>query len=636
MASRSALALLLVVAALALPAGAWWVAGTRGADLEAERLRNAPRQEAKALADRLAERVSARLILLQDREADRPTLQYQNLYHDPRVASKGNVNVVVPSPLAEGPADPIVRGHFQVEADGAITLPTINPQVPDANFNRDQAGQERLQQELAPVAARCAVAAPVFPAAGAEIEIGGNNWSPPVQVASGQQGAPPQLQEQAKQQQRQTAAPQAQTVQQDAAPVNAPRPNTRVQKLAPGAWAQNVKANDLYNAYKNGAQQAEVVERTVHDEQSKRRGAVELRSGPFVWRRLDLPGGATLAALRWVRWPDRTATQGFLLSRRGLDALCAGTALPAAVVPARGGTGESVTSVVRALESAEGGPWYVRVQVADALAEAQVAAAAVQAAFRRSFALGVSFAALAGLCVVALVWHTERLAQQRAQFAASAAHELRTPLAGLRMYGEMLADGTGDPAKHGTYARRIASEAERLGRVVSNVLEFTRLERGTLRVQPVAGDLSAAVQEEFTRVFDTLQAAGIAAELELPTTPVRARFDRDALSQILHNLLDNAEKYTRGTADRRVRVTVAARDGVPVLTVADNGPGVPEAAQAKLFRAFERTSDPDAPAGLGLGLALVRVLSEAQGGRIACAPAPGGGAAFTLTLQASA
>ncbi|MHC5021529.1 MAG: hypothetical protein ACYTGX_15775, partial [Planctomycetota bacterium] len=282
MASRSALALLLVVAALALPAGAWWVAGSRGADLEAERLRNAPRVEAKALADRLAERVSARLILLQDREADRPTLQYQNLYHDPRVASKGNVNVVIPSPLAEGPADPIVRGHFQVDAGGTITLPTINPQVPDANFNRDQAGQTQLQQELTPLAARCTVAAPVLSDTWEEIEIGGNNWSPPVQVAGGQQGAAPLAQQQQrppqKQQQRQTAAQQDQT--------DAPRPNTRVQKLEPGAWAQNVKANDLYNAYKNGAQQAEVVERTVHDEQSKRRGAVELRSGPFVWRRL--------------------------------------------------------------------------------------------------------------------------------------------------------------------------------------------------------------------------------------------------------------------------------------------------------------------------------------------------------------
>ncbi len=621
--------MLLVIAALALPAGAWWVAGSRGAELEADRLRNAPRLNAKALAERLADRVSWRLVELQDREADRPTLQYQNLYHDPRVASKGNA--VIPSPLAEGPSDPIVRGHFQVAADGTVTLPTLNPDVPDANFNRDEAGQRRLQAEIARFAARCFVpppdtTAPVHADGAppsdpqAEIEIGGNTWN-------GTQNKQPQ---------RQQPQDQGSAGQQPAMPGQSamPRQNTRVQTLAPQAWAQNRNANDLYNAYRNGAQ-AEVVEQTVKAQGSTRRGDVHLRSGPFLWRRLDLPGGPTLAALRWVRWPEQTATQGFALSRSGLNALCAGAALPAAVVPARGGTGDAVTASIDALADAQGGPWFVRIQVAGAIADAHAAAAAVQTDFRRSFAAGVGVAALAGLCVVALVWRTERLAQQRAQFAAAAAHELRTPLAGLRMYGEMLADGTGDPAKHGLYARRIASEAERLGRVVNNVLEFTRLERGTLRVQPVAGDLGAAVQDEFTSVFDTLQAAGITAELELPSTPIRAQFDRDALAQILRNLLDNAEKYTRGTADRRVRVTVAERHGVPSCTVTDNGPGVAPDARGRLFRAFERTRDPDAPAGLGLGLALVRVLAQAQGGTIECETTPGGGAAFTLTFAAT-
>lgn len=597
MRSRSVLALLLVVVALALPAGAWWVAGSRGAELEAAQLCNAPRAQARALAERLAERVSSRLIRLQDAEADRPTLQYQNLYHDPRVASKGNA--VIPSPLAEGPSDPLVRGYFQVDADGAITLPTLNPQVPDANFNRDEAGQRALQDELTPLAAGCVVPAPATWPLDQEIEIGRN---------AAATGSPPP----------------------------APRGNTRVQKLGPQAWAQNVKANDLYNAYKNGAEQADLVERGVRAERSKRTGQVELRSGPFRWRRLPLANGPTLAALRWVRWPEQTASQGFLLSRTGLDALCADVPLPATVVPERDGTGDAVTVAIAALNEAQGGPWYVRVHVAGALAGAQRAAAAVHRDFRRTFVAGFGFAALAGLCLVGLVWHTERLARQRAHFAASAAHELRTPLAGLQMYGEMLADGTGDPAKHGEYARRVASEAERLGRVVSNVLEFTRLERGTLRVQPIAGDLSAAVQEEFTRVFDALEASGITPELELPSTPVHARFDRDALAQILRNLLDNAEKYTRGTADRRVRIVVASREGRPVCTVSDNGPGVAAGARARLFRAFERTTDPDAPAGLGLGLALVRVLAHAQGGGIAYEATPGGGAAFTLTLPATA
>jgi signal transduction histidine kinase len=109
-------------------------------------------------------------------------------------------------------------------------------------------------------------------------------------------------------------------------------------------------------------------------------------------------------------------------------------------------------------------------------------------------------------------------------------------------------------------------------------------------------------------------------------------FDRDAVTQILQNLLDNAEKHTRNAADRSVRVTLVRHDGGVTLTVRDHGPGLPEEVRRNLFEPFTRGEDNHAPAGLGLGLALVQAQAKAQGAEINYADAPGGGAQFTVTF----
>ena len=182
-------------------------------------------------------------------------------------------------------------------------------------------------------------------------------------------------------------------------------------------------------------------------------------------------------------------------------------------------------------------------------------------------------AALAAGLVVLLVIRAEQLARERSQFAAAAAHELRTPLAGLQLYGDMLADGLGDPAKLRDYARRMSEEASRLGRVVSNVLGFSQLERGNLSVDAAArrARRRAAASSPSARE-PALDRAGAALALDV-APDLRARFDRDALARIVGNLLDNAEKYGRGAADRTI--TLSARDvgdGVEVV-IADRGPG---------------------------------------------------------------
>jgi signal transduction histidine kinase len=194
----------------------------------------------------------------------------------------------------------------------------------------------------------------------------------------------------------------------------------------------------------------------------------------------------------------------------------------------------------------------------------------------------------------------------------------------------MLAEGLGEPARYQEYARRVADEAERLGRVVSNVLGFSHLERRALQVRPVRGDLNAAVQASADRQRPALEAAGMRLEIRLPEGALEARFDPDAVAQILQNLLDNAEKYTRGCPDRTVTVSLAREGDTFLIAVEDRGPGVPQGMKGRLFQPFSRGESADAPAGLGLGLALSRALAREQGGDLKIEEGPG--ARFTLSV----
>jgi signal transduction histidine kinase len=121
-------------------------------------------------------------------------------------------------------------------------------------------------------------------------------------------------------------------------------------------------------------------------------------------------------------------------------------------------------------------------------------------------------------------------------------------------------------------------------------------------------------------------------ELSIPHELPPVRFDSDAVSQIVENLLDNAEKHTRSADNRAIQVSLTPANGVVALSVSDHGPGLPDNVRRHLFQAFERGNNADAPAGLGLGLVLVQALARAQGGDVTYTDSPGGGARFTVTF----
>ncbi|MHC5212910.1 MAG: sensor histidine kinase [Planctomycetota bacterium] len=352
--------------------------------------------------------------------------------------------------------------------------------------------------------------------------------------------------------------------------------------------------------------------------------------GPFSWHTLSLQDRPTLVALREVATPEAALTQGFVASSDAVVATAGPTRHPLRFLP---GAPEAATD---ALVPLDGDPWHIAVDPAAALGLAGAEAARLRGRFHLTFASGFALALLAAGALVLLVARTERLALERARFAASAAHELRTPLAGLQLYGEMLAGGHGDPARSADYARRIGQEADRLGRVVTNVLGLTRLEQGDLGVRPRVDDLSSAVTRTLEQLAPAFEARGIGIREEIAGPPLRALFDADALHQIVQNLLDNAEKYSRSASDRAISVRLARFEGGVRLSVLDRGPGVLPAERRALFRPFERGAGAERPAGLGLGLALVRALAQAQGAVAAHTARDGGGSEFSVTFRTEA
>jgi len=224
------------------------------------------------------------------------------------------------------------------------------------------------------------------------------------------------------------------------------------------------------------------------------------------------------------------------------------------------------------------------------------------------------------------------LAQLKSDFASNVSHELKTPLTSIRMYAEMLDHGIAStPDDRRRYQRVIIRESERLGRLIANVLDFSRVERGTRRYELRAEDpfnLTAEAVETFRRLAEGEQISVELSGDEAALPPVTA--DREAAVQSILNLLSNAAKYS---PDRpQIEVALLARDGEVGVEVRDHGIGIPQSEQKRIFDDFYRAphSRRIGVEGTGLGLALVRRHMKACGGRVELESEQGKGSCFTL------
>ena len=147
------------------------------------------------------------------------------------------------------------------------------------------------------------------------------------------------------------------------------------------------------------------------------------------------------------------------------------------------------------------------------------------------------------------------LARQKTDFVSNVSHELKTPLTSIRMFSELLAEGrVAEPAKRQTYLNIITAETSRLTRLINNVLDFSRLERGEKKYNFQSCDLAALARETVEIYRPNLESAGFTIRSEAPGAEITINGDRDALAQILVNLLSNAEKYSNGAKEITVQI----------------------------------------------------------------------------------
>jgi signal transduction histidine kinase len=390
--------------------------------------------------------------------------------------------------------------------------------------------------------------------------------------------------------------------------------------LTESEWEQILRADSVYASITGGADQpsAPVVDAGV--------GRVVIRMLPLHWHTLLLGSGPALAALREVHTPSGVLLQGFAVAPEGVVRWLGNGSSLLGFSPGPPTTENAVTSLV-----ADTG-WFLEADPNPAMGAAAVRGRAEVRRFRSAFALTSAAILLAAAAVVGILFQMDRLATQRARFAAAAAHELKTPLAGLLLHAEMLAEDLGDTERRTRYAATVSSEANRLGRVVSNMLDLTRIERATPLAAPREGDLGLAVKQRVEQQQTRLEDAGVSIEVGIEEDLPSALFDADALGQIIDNLLDNAEKHTREVEDRRVSVTLASDDDQIRVQVTDNGPGIPRRQRRILFRPFDRSREAVGRPGLGLGLAVARSFARAQGGELELQSNDQPGATFVLTL----
>lgn len=244
------------------------------------------------------------------------------------------------------------------------------------------------------------------------------------------------------------------------------------------------------------------------------------------------------------------------------------------------------------------------------------------------------------ICIFAGGWLVVRdvnrqlaLARQKTDFVSNVSHELKTPLTSIRMFSELLTEGrVHDESKKQNYLQIISAEAGRLTRLINNVLDFARLERGETKYQLSRFDLQELAVQTSESFRPVLQETGFSFEWVANASPLFVEADKDSISQILTNLLSNAEKYSGET--RSITMVASSTGSHARLAVCDRGMGVPSGSEQRIFDQFYRAHDllSSGIQGSGLGLTLARKMARDQGGDVTYGPRDGGGSIFTLCL----
>jgi signal transduction histidine kinase len=248
---------------------------------------------------------------------------------------------------------------------------------------------------------------------------------------------------------------------------------------------------------------------------------------------------------------------------------------------------------------------------------------------------GVLIVLLAGVVFTTRAWTREaELSRLRTDFVSNVSHELKTPLALIRMFGETLESGAVlDAEKRHEFYGIIRRESERLTHLINNVLDASKIEAGTRHFALEPGDIVALVRDAIDAYASLFKRLDVAVTAALPDEAIAVRMDRDAVAQALVNLFQNAIRYA--SDGRQVAVTVRQTGDEVTVAVADRGPGIPAGELGKIFQKFYRSeATSGSTPGSGLGLSIVKHVMGAHGGRVDVDSVVGHGSIFTLVFPA--
>ena len=364
-----------------------------------------------------------------------------------------------------------------------------------------------------------------------------------------------------------------------------------------------------------------VYQRWQADRNSSGRQLLTLEGQPVmvVWRTTATKLGAAAAGPRAVN-----AALDTVVHDPGVSVVLSDTAgLPVLGRPA----GHPRVQVVR-MAAVSGLPWALQVARTDP---------ASPSAQSRFLAAGVAVLALllvgGSYFVFRAMIREMAVAQLQSDFVSAVSHEFRSPLTSIRQLSHLLASGrVPDDDQRGRVYGALVRESERLHTLVESLLDFGRMEAGSLRYRLEPLDPVSLVTE-MTEAF-RLNPAALGYDIQLRAEPglPRVAADREALSRALWNLLDNAVKYSPENKD--IVAEVAGEDSGVAIRVQDRGIGIPSSQHREVFKKFVRGNPASAIKGTGVGLAMVEHIVQGHRGRIVLESEPGKGSTFTIWLPA--
>ena len=679
---------------LAAVCGLCWL-GYRAIEIRAQGLEGARLGQFAEVAEQIRQDVKRKLDEFMQREQQRPWTDYQYYYVPENVVADQQQMPLLRSPLGNRLENDLAYGNFQIEPEGTIVTPYYRQEQLQQGGQDEQADKigahiNNIRQNLLPALSSASggfkfpssVSAMSYPSAKPAVD---SFWADKKGLSKDQkvaEGKEQQTQAKGGRKKEYTiesfrdVSGQTQVINQPRSLVtsNVAQNTDQVrQRTAAEDARQRIQSQELEAQSKlmrqRPAVQAEVARGDVRElqhtaqppaQQSAASGpgepgqteTVQIRIEPFV--PVVVPSkdaqqsvfGGQVFLLRHVQIEDRHLLQGFQLNEKQLIAEVQESAerfmregITFELVQTTGaGTVEGDVDKAAAytavldfgfgdliLKLKEADPAWIGRQISQ---------------IRNWYFSIITVVLLAMTLALGSLWLAARaqikLAQKKDDFISAVSHELRTPLTSIRMYSEMLEKNwVKSKDKLTEYYKSMRQESERLSRLIENVLDFSRIQRGQKKYAFNLGDINTCIAEVVEMMTPYAAENGFSIRKDFGEL-TQAAFDRDAVTQIVVNLLDNAIKYARSAEDRTITVRTASDAQFVTIEVEDHGPGVPRRQRKKVFEQFYRCGCEATreTAGTGLGLALVEKFAQAHNGFVEILTAKPTGAIFRVGLTA--